>query len=383
MAERKRQSPPPIPGFDYVRPLGSGGFAQVYLYEQDMPRRVVAVKVLAAEGTPEAAAQVREVFEGEADVMARLSSHPSIVTIYQASLALTGAPYIAMEYCPASMGALTKGKPAQLEQVLDAGVRIAGALETAHRAGVLHRDIKPSNVLLTTLGKPVLADFGIAYVTRSGQAEETEVAMSIPWSAPEVLQMRVSGSVATEVWSLGATLYTFASGRSPFELPDRTQNTRARLTDRIVKAAYQAIPGAQGYEPFDEVISRALRRDPEHRFATMREFGEALQALQRHYGFEVTPLEVVAEEWLPRGDTIQSGTRGPVVSSVGHTSRAQARAAARAAQLEAQRGLDRDGVVLDRAPASPLKAGLIGAAIGVGVIAAAGAVVWTLVGGGG
>lgn len=376
MAERT-QSAPKIPGFDYVRPLGSGGFAQVYLYEQDMPRRVVAVKVLkGGEGSPEAE-QLREVFEGEADVMARLSSHPSIVTIYQASISLEGSPYIAMEYCPASMGSLTKGRPAALKDVLDAGVRIAGALETAHRAGVLHRDIKPSNVLLTTIGKPVLADFGIAYVTQRGRGEEAEVAMSIPWSSPEVLQLKVSGSVPSEVWSLGATLYSFAAGRSPFELPDRSQNSRSKLTERIIKAVYPAIPGAQGYEPFDEVISRALRRNPEERYKTMAQFGEALQGLQRHYGFDVTPLEVVAEAWLPRTETVAAGTRGPVISSVGRVTRAEARTELRAQQ----RGTDKDGLLLDRPGTSPVRAGIIGAGIAVGAIGVVGAIVWAAVGG--
>src|SRR5690606_3622706 len=123
--------------------------------------------------------------------------------------------------------------------------------------------------------------------------EEAEVAMSIPWSSPEVLQLKVSGSVASEVWSLGATLYSFAAGRSPFELPDRSQNSRSKLTERITKAVYRSIPGAQGYEPFDEVIAKALRRNPDERYASMAQFGEALQGLQRQYGFDVTPLEVV------------------------------------------------------------------------------------------
>lgn len=376
MAERQ-QKPPQIPGFDYVRPLGSGGFAQVYLYEQDMPRRVVAVKALNPAKTVAEAEKLREVFEGEADVMARLSSHPSIVTIYQASISLDGSPYIAMEYCPASMGSLTKGRPAALHDVLDAGVRIAGALETAHRAGVLHRDIKPSNVLLTTIGKPVLADFGIAYVTQRGQTEEAEVAMSIPWSSPEVLQLRVSGSVPSEVWSLGATLYSFAAGRSPFELPDRRQNSRSKLTERISKAVYPAIPGAQGYQALDEVLAKALRRNPDERYSAMSEFGEALQGLQRSYGFDVTPLEVVAEVWLPRTEAIASGTRGPVISSVDRVTRAEARAE----QLAQKRGTDADGVVYDREGPSPMRAGLIGAGIAVAVVAGAAAILWAMFGG--
>ena len=376
MSERQRHSPPQIPGFNYVRPLGSGGFAQVYLYEQDMPRRVVAVKVLNDKDGALDAEKLREVFEGEADVMARLSSHPSIVTIYQASISLNGSPYIAMEYCPASMGSLTKGKPASLQEVLDAGVRIAGALETAHRAGVLHRDIKPSNVLLTTLGKPVLSDFGIAYVTQRGQAEEAEVAMSIPWSAPEVLQMKVSGSLPSEIWSLGATLYSFAAGRSPFELDDRKQNSRSKLIDRISKAAYPSMVGAQGYEMFDEVISKALRKNPADRYATMAQFGEALQGLQRAYGYDVTPLEVVAEAWLPRTEAVAVGSRGPVISSVGRETRAQARAR----HSQASSRTDKDGLVIDQ-PASPLRAGLIGAGIAVAALAGVAAIVWAMMGG--
>lgn len=382
MAERAQIGHPSIPGYAYVRPLGSGGFARVFLYEQDMPRRTVAVKVLErAPGGQHSADELRRVFESEADVMARLSSHPSIVSIYQASISLDGLPYLAMEYCPESMGARTKGNPAPLHAVLDAGVRIAGALETAHRGGVLHRDIKPSNVLLTTLGRPVLADFGISQVLGRRSEESQELAMSIPWSAPEVVQLRTPGTVASEVWALGATLYSFAAGRSPFELPDRSQNTRAKLIDRIGKAVYPSIPGAQGYEPFDEVLARALRRNPEARYASMREFGEALQGLQRAYGFDVTPLEVVAEAWLPRSEVGTDTTRGPLVSSVGRVSRAEARAQARAELLAQRRGTDKDGIVLDRPPTSPMRAALIGAGVAVAAVVGIGALVWAMMSG--
>ncbi|QIM19361.1 serine/threonine protein kinase [Leucobacter coleopterorum] len=377
MAERAQASVPAIPGFSYVRPLGSGGFAQVHLYEQDMPRRVVAVKVLnPSSNTAAAVAQLREVFESEADVMARLSSHPSVVSIYQASISLDGLPYLAMEYCPESMGARTKGNPVPLKDVLDAGVRIAGALETAHKAGVLHRDIKPSNVLLTTLGRPVLSDFGISQMIGQQEPGDGDVAMSIPWSAPEVVQLQTSGDVTSEVWALGATLYSFAAGRSPFELADKRLNTRSKLSERIVKAVYPSVPGAQGYEQFDELISRALRKNPHERFSSMAQFGEAIQELQRFYHFDVTPLEVVAESWLPRSESVQAGTRGPVVSAVAGR---QTRAEVRAAALAEKRGMDSDGVVLDR-PTSPLRAGLIGAGValaGVAGIAAIVLAVWS------
>src|SRR5690606_2667501 len=87
VARKPQTTPPVLPGFTFVRPLGSGGFADVFLYEQDMPRRVVAVKVLTADAiNPDARLQ----FNSEADVMARLSAHPSILTIFQASISSDG-----------------------------------------------------------------------------------------------------------------------------------------------------------------------------------------------------------------------------------------------------------------------------------------------------
>jgi len=359
-------NPPPITGYGYVRPLGAGGFAHVYQYEQDMPRRVVAVKVLEATLSEP---RDRSDFEAEADAMARLSSHPSIVSVYAAGIAADGRPYLAMEYCPDSMRSRTRGNPAALDIVLDAGVRLAGALETAHRAGILHRDIKPSNVLITAAGRPALADFGISTLRGRSSSGSRAQAMSLPWAAPEVVSGTVPGTVGSEIWSLGATLYTFAAGHSPFELPDREQNTQSRMSDRISRARYTPIAGAKGYGPLDQLLARAMAPATEGRFSSMRELGEALQRLQREYGFDVTPLDLVDPGWVvpapstgPVADA--AGTRGPVVSRVHRTTRAQQRA-----EL-AERQADRDGVVPDR-HASPLRAGLIGAGAAVVVMGGA------------
>jgi serine/threonine protein kinase len=323
---------PQISGFQYVRPIGKGGFARVYLYEQDMPRRIVAVKVLT-----KSIGQMREAFETEADMMAKLASHPSVVSIYEASISSDGQPYLVMEFCPDSLGARAKVTPVPLDQVLDAGVRFAGALETAHRSGVLHRDIKPSNVLLTVTSKPALTDFGIADLAAKDTSEESEMAMSIPWSAPEVVTKAETGTIATEIWSLAATLYTFASGRPPFASrvagkPDVQQ----ALIKEIVRAKYPPIEGARGYEPFDRTLAHAMAKRPGERFQTMEEFGAQLQELQRHFGFDVTSLEVINEAWMPQfapapqtaeaaGEAEAVAPRGPVVSSIGRESRASRR----------------------------------------------------------
>ena len=99
MATRLPSAPPILPGLAYIRPLGSGGFADVYLYEQDLPRRDVAVKVLPSDLRD---GDCGACFHAEADVLARLSTHPSIVTVHQASVAADGRPYIVMEFCPES-----------------------------------------------------------------------------------------------------------------------------------------------------------------------------------------------------------------------------------------------------------------------------------------
>ena len=108
MARRLPSQPPNLPGFSYVRVLGSGGFADVFLYEQNMPRRQVAVKVMLAEVVT---SQVKQMFQAEANLMAQLSTHPSILTVYQASVSADGRPYLVMELCSAAIGQRYRTEP--------------------------------------------------------------------------------------------------------------------------------------------------------------------------------------------------------------------------------------------------------------------------------
>ncbi|KQX06522.1 MULTISPECIES: serine/threonine-protein kinase [unclassified Leifsonia] len=292
MTRRLPSTPPTLPGFSYVHVLGSGGFADVFLYEQSMPRRQVAVKVLLSEVVND---QVRQMFQAEANLMAQLSSHPSILTVYQASVSSDGRPYLVMEYCSATLTTRYRADPLPVPEVLAIGVKIASAVETAHRAGVLHRDIKPSNILMTAYGHPVLSDFGIAATL--GEAETTEaVGLSIPWSAPEVLHDDVSGTVASEVWSLGATLYSLLAGRSPFEVPG-TENSAAELMGRIMKARYEPIGRADIPHRLELTLSRAMSRRPENRQRSVLEFIRELQAVEAELDLPQTPIEVAMDDW--------------------------------------------------------------------------------------
>ncbi|TFC59588.1 serine/threonine-protein kinase, partial [Cryobacterium sp. TMB1-7] len=292
MAVRLPSTPPALPGFSYLRPLGAGGFADVFLYEQNLPRRQVAVKVLIAEVVSD---PVRRLFQAEANLMAQLSAHPSVLTVFQAGVSADGRPFLVMEYCSNALEQRYRSGRLPVSELLRIGVTIASAVETAHRAGVLHRDIKPSNILITAYGHPVLSDFGIAATL--GEVEESDqVGLSIPWSAPEVLFDESPGSVAAEVWSLGATLYTLLAGRSPFELPG-DRNGPAQLMARIQKMALPPIGRPDVPERLELVLARALSKRPERRQASALELIRELQAVEAELGLAQTPLELATAEW--------------------------------------------------------------------------------------
>lgn len=284
----RRPSPPPeLPGFTYVEPLGTGGFADVFLYEQEMPRRRVAVKVLLADRISSGAAQE---FADEANVMAMLSTHPAIVTIYQAGVAGDGRPYLVMEYCPRpNLQLRARKEPFSVAEALRVGVQVAGAVETAHRAGVLHRDIKPANILVTEYNRPALTDFGIASTTgATGEAS----GMSIPWSPPESFAEVPNSGPRTDVWALGATLYTLLAGRSPFERPGE-RNSSADLIERIERAALTSIGRPDSPASLQRVLDRAMAKNPDDRFPSAVAFARALQKVQIELSHSVTPIDIV------------------------------------------------------------------------------------------
>ena len=137
--------PPVISGFTYLERLGAGGYSTVYLFEQHMPRREVAVKVMNADVEDKTASR----FESEANLMARVSSHPAILSIYGAGVSADGHPFLVMEYCPPpQLGAILRQGPLNVAETLSTAIQIAGAVETAHRAGIVHRLDRDTSGLL-------------------------------------------------------------------------------------------------------------------------------------------------------------------------------------------------------------------------------------------
>ena len=182
---------PAIANYDDIVEIGRGSSSVVYQARQRSFDRPVAIKVLPASQAPGG----RRRFKDECEAVGRLSGHPGIVTVYDAGAADDGTCYLVMELLTGgSLAELLAGKERlDVPDVLRIGVALAGALESAHRVGVVHGDVKPENVLLSRFGDPKLADFGL-------------VGMTLAHAAPE----RLTGAdltPATDVYALASTLH--------------------------------------------------------------------------------------------------------------------------------------------------------------------------------
>ena len=297
---------PAIAGFEYLEQLGTGGFSDVYLYQQKLPRRKVAVKVLHVDSLNR---QLRRQFVAEANLMAQLSSHPAIATIFAASLTEDEHPYLVMEFCSGgSLGSSYRERPLPVSEVLSVGVRVASALESAHRAGIVHRDVKPANILITDYGAPVLTDFGIS-IGDDGVAESTMLSgdsttslgndtstqgLSVPWAPPEAFDDVPVSNERSDIYSLGATLFSLLEGRTPFEIAG-ANNGAVQLSRRIERG--EVNPGKRTDVPdaLRLVIERSMAVRPANRFASALDLATALQSVQRELGLSETPIEVARD----------------------------------------------------------------------------------------
>ena len=303
MSARSVAVPPELPGLRYTRLLGSGGFSDVYLYEQDLPRRLVAVKVLASDDLSNSS---RAAFVAEANLMAQLSAHPYIVTIYNAAVAADGRPYFVMEYCSGpSLAEQYKRAPFGVADALRTGVRVSSAVATAHAAGILHRDIKPANVLTNNYGWPALTDFGISSavdielpvntttrdaMNAAGTATGT-IGMSIPWSPPEMFDDHPQPDVRSDVFSLAATLYTMLVGHTPFEVPGKPNGT-VDLIGRIERGTITPITRADVPRSLVSILSKGMAASADDRFATAVDFARALQRVEMELSYAPTAIDV-------------------------------------------------------------------------------------------
>ena len=310
---------PEIPGYTYRRELGAGGYSRVYLYEQHMPRREVAVKVMDTDVAGSSASR----FESEANLMAKVSSHPAILSVFGAGVSSDGRPFIVMEYCPPpQLGMRLRQKVMTIPETLDTAIRIAGAVETAHRAGIIHRDIKPANILFTVYRRPVLADFGISAMSGPRDTPNELRGMSVPWAPPEQLVGSSNAEPATDVYSLAATIYAMLTGHSPFETPGSSEGVY-ELARRIVKDAVPPLGRPDVPLSLVRVLTVALEKDPARRYPTMLSFARALQQIQGELGLPTTAVDLYDDGEDSSQDRVPIDVDDPEATRLGVFSRVE------------------------------------------------------------
>ena len=255
------------------RQLGEGGAAIVFLAEDRKHHRRVAVKVL----RPEVASALgADRFLREIELAARLS-HPHILTLIDSGVA-NGLFYYVMPYVESDSlrARLQREGRLPIEGAVEIARAIAGALDHAHRHGIVHRDIKPENILLQG-GLPVVTDFGIATALTTAGGERltaTGIAVGTPaYMSPE----QVAGDPAldgrSDVYSLGCVLYEMLTGDPPFAGASAQAVMSKRITEpepRVSAARHDVTA------EIDDVVCQAMAREPANRFATGGQFAQAL-----------------------------------------------------------------------------------------------------------
>jgi len=283
-----------ISRYKILEKLGSGGMGDVYLAEDTKLGRKVALKLLAQELTQNRDRLSR--FDQEAFAASGLN-HPNILTIYELGDE-GGRHFIATEYIEGqTLRKRLQTTPMEIVEVLDVAIQVAGALEEAHAAGIIHRDIKPENVMIRRNGHVKVLDFGLAKLIERQEPEltdteavtralvQTDAGMVLGTSqymSPEQARGKPVDA-RTDIWSLGVVLYEMATGRAPFSGETKT--------DVIVAIAKNDPPPLVRFAPnapaeFEWIVLKALRKDVDERYQTVKELESDLKKLKQRIEFQ-------------------------------------------------------------------------------------------------
>ena len=279
---------PVVEGFTDLVEVGRGGFSRVFAAYQVAFDRRVAIKVLNDRLADDASVAA---FERECQAMGALSRHPFIVTVLASAFTSDYRPCIVMDLFERGnyMQLVRRHGPIPLEELLSVGVRVAGALATAHQDGVIHGDVKPQNIFKSAFGFPALGDFGIATLRRRA-VEQVGLGMSPHFVAPELIEGGAAAAVPpADQYSLGATLYTLAAGRRPFESdqPLAPQQILEQALDAPTPTLPERFPRELG-----AALRRAMAREPRNRFPDLAAFAVALANIEHRLGYRPTAIPI-------------------------------------------------------------------------------------------
>ena len=274
--------------YQIVNLIGEGGMGEVYLANDTILGRRVALKVLPAfvSKDPE---RLRR-FTQEARAASRLS-HPNVCVVHEIGETTDGRPFIAMEYVEGmTLRDRMRSHVMKLGDVLDIAIQIADALTAAHESGIVHRDIKPENIVIRPEGYVKILDFGLAKLTdRHKSVAHAEVSTLLLHSTPGTVmgtaaymspeQARgVAVDERTDIWGLGVVLYEMASGRPPFTGETPTDVVVA-IVEKDQPPLAQYVEGAP--PELERIVKKALRKDRNERYQIVKEMAIDLRSLRR------------------------------------------------------------------------------------------------------
>ncbi|WP_328330277.1 MULTISPECIES: serine/threonine-protein kinase [unclassified Streptomyces] len=293
--------------------IGRGGMGKVWRAHDEVLHRTVAVKELTAglyvSEADRAVLHART--QKEARAAARIN-HPGVVTVHDV-IEFDDRPWIVMEYIdgPSLADVVKESGALDPREAARVGLHVLGALRAAHAAGVLHRDVKPGNVLLAHDGRVLITDFGIAAIEGDSEITRTgEIVGSIDYLAPERVYGEAPGP-ASDLWSLGATLFTAVEERSPFRRTSPISTLQAVVNDEPPKLTKAG--------PLTPVITGLLRKDPAERPGSAeaeRMLLDAMEGRRPRQAEAYVPTQLVAEGMLQDATpTSRISTSGAPVAS--------------------------------------------------------------------
>ncbi|MCC7446775.1 MAG: serine/threonine protein kinase [Anaerolineae bacterium] len=268
-------------------PLGAGGMARVYRALDTKLRRYVALKVIAPDFQTDSDYRAR--FEHEAQSIARLD-HPNIVHIYRFGEA-SDLYYMAMQYIEgADVGWLiedyrSSGELMPIRDIMRIVQDTGAALDYAHSRGIIHRDVKPSNIMVNEQGHAILTDFGLALLGDAGA--QGQIFGSPYYIAPEQATSSANVVPQSDFYSLGVALFEMLTGELPFTGGQSVDIAARHITELPPPPSRynEAIPAA-----VDQVILRALEKDPQQRYQSGAEMSAALQNAVAHWSGDNRPV---------------------------------------------------------------------------------------------